>query len=134
LTAPLIHWILRSMLSIRFWRILTVIVIISILVLSLMPKPPEIPGGFKFADKVAHFIAYAVLSFLLFTSFFEGKKLSTVVIVAAVCLIYGGVIEVLQTFTHRQPEILDLTADLLGAVSGAAIGAGLNHRIISKSG
>jgi len=121
------------MLSKRFWRVLTIVVTVSILILSLIPKPPEIPGGFHFADKIAHFIAYAVLSFLLFTSLFEGKKLSTVVIVAAACMIYGGVIEILQTFTHRQPELWDLTADLFGAVCGAALGAVLNRRIRSKA-
>ena len=122
------------MLSKRFWRILTIVVTVSILVLSLVPSPPEIPGGFHFADKIAHFIAYAVLSFLLFTSLFEGKKLSTVLLVAALCLVYGGVIEILQIFTHRQPEILDLTADLFGAVCGAALGAGRTRRIRSKTG
>ena len=122
------------MLSKRFWCILTIVVTVSILVLSLVPSPPEIPGGFHFADKIAHFIAYAVLSFLLFTSLFEGKKLSTVLLVAALCLAYGGVIEILQIFTHRQPEILDLTADLFGAVCGAALGAGLNRRIRSRTG
>ena len=122
------------MLSKRFWRILTIVVTVSILVLSLVPSPPEIPGGFHFADKIAHFIAYAVLSFLLFTSLFEGKKLSTVLLVAALCLAYGGLIEILQIFTHRQPEILDLTADLFGAVCGAALGAGLNRRIRSRTG
>lgn len=121
------------MLSKRFWRVLTIVVTVSILILSLIPKPPEIPGGLHFADKIAHFIAYAVLSFLLFTSLFEGKKLSTVLIVAAACMIYGGVIEILQTFTHRQPELWDLTADLFGAVCGAALGAVLNRRIRSKA-
>ncbi len=121
------------MLSKRLWRVLTIVVTVSILILSLIPKPPEIPGGFHFADKIAHFIAYAVLSFLLFTSLFEGKKLSTVLIVAAACMIYGGVIEILQTFTHRQPELWDLTADLFGAVCGAALGAVLNRRIRSKT-
>ena len=122
------------MLSKRLWRVLTIVVTVSILILSLIPKPPEIPGGLHFADKIAHFIAYAVLSFLLFTSLFEGKKLSTVLIVAAACMIYGGVIEILQTFTHRQPELWDLTADLFGAVCGAALGAVLNRRIRSKTG
>ena len=122
------------MLSKRFWLILTIVVTVSILVMSLIPSPPQIPGELHFVDKVAHFIAYAVLSFLLFTSFFKGRKIGTVVIVTAVCLIYGGLIEILQIFTHRQPEILDLTADLIGAVCGAAIGAGLNHRIRSKTG
>ena len=121
------------MLSKRLWRVLTIVVTVSILILSLIPKTPEIPGGFHFADKIAHFIAYAVLSFLLFTSLFEGKKLSTVLIVAAACMIYGGVIEILQTFTHRQPELWDLTADLFGAVCGAALGAVLNRRIRSKT-
>lgn len=121
------------MLSKRFWRILTIVVTVSISVLSLLPSPPEIPGGFHLADKVAHFIAYAVLSFLLYAAFPEGKKITTGVIVAAVCLIYGGVIEILQTFTHRQPEIFDLAADLLGAISGAVIGVLLNQRIKSTS-
>lgn len=117
----------------RLGTILTIVVAGSILVLSLIPKPPEILGGFHLADKVAHFIAYQVLSFLLFTSFFEGKQVGAILIVAALCILYGGLIEILQIFTHRQPEIWDLVADLIGAVCGAAVGAGLSRRIRSKT-
>jgi VanZ family protein len=120
------------MFSLRFWRILTIVVTVSILVLSLLPDPPDIPGGFHFVDKIAHFIAYAVLGFLLFTSFFREKKAATVLLVAAVCLVYGGLIEILQAFTHRQPELWDLTADLLGAVCGAVLGSRLGTGIRSK--
>jgi len=120
------------MLSKRIWCILTIFMTVFILVLSLLPDPPEIPGGFQFSDKIAHFVAYAILSFLLIISFFGGKKISTVVIVAALCLVYGGLIEILQVCTHRQPEILDLAADFIGALSGAALGAGLSRRIRFK--
>ena len=121
------------MLHVRYWRILTAVVAVGIVVLSLLPEPPEIPGGFQFADKLAHFIAYLALSFLLFASISEekiaGKARMTVLIVAGLCILFGGLIEILQMFTGRQPELLDLTADLIGAVCGAVIGAGLRKHL-----
>ncbi len=119
--------------SLRWWRILTAVVAGSILILSLLPEPPEIPGNVRFADKIAHFAAYAVLAFLLFTSLFKAKKLRTVMLVTLLCLLYGGLIEFLQTFTHRQPEIWDLIADAIGAVGGAAAGAGLSRHVRPRS-
>ena len=119
--------------SLRWWRILTVVAAGSILILSLLPGPLEIPGNVRFADKIAHFAAYAVLGYLIFTSLFKGKELRTVVLVTLLCLLYGGLIEFLQTFTHRQPEIWDLVADAIGAVCGAAAGAGLSRRARSRS-
>jgi len=124
------------MLHIRFWRILAIVVAAASVVLSLLPDPPEIPGGFQFADKLAHLFAYLVLSFLVFASFFEGKRvgtaLITVMIAAALCVVFGGLIEILQIFTGRQPELWDLVADLIGAVCGAFIGAGLLRRFSGK--
>jgi len=121
------------MLRVRFWRILAIVVAAAIVILSLIPKPPEIPGGFHSADKIAHFIAYLVLSFLVFTSVSEertfGNRLSAILIVAGLCLFYGGLIEILQMFTGRQPELLDLAADLIGAVCGALVGVGLWKRL-----
>jgi VanZ family protein len=120
------------------WRRLSVILVAGgILFLSLIPKPPPLPAGFRFTDKIAHLLAYAVLSFLVFTAFFEGKPIGTVfttiLIVAAVCLLYGGLIEILQIFTRRHPELWDLTADLIGALCGASLAAGMSRRSRVKS-
>jgi VanZ family protein len=121
------------MLHLRFWRALTILVAAGIVVLSLLPKPPVMPVGINFADKVAHFFAYLVLGFLVFASVFLGRKagalLSTVLTVAALCLFFGGLIEVLQMFTGRQPEFWDLAADLIGGVSGAFVGIRFRRRL-----
>ena len=127
--------ILTSMLHVRAFRILAVLIAAGILVLSLLPKPPDIPVGFHFADKIAHFVAYLVLGFFVFVSISGGKRvgsaLLTVLIVAVACALFGGVIEILQMFTHRRPEFLDLSADLIGATCGALVGLGLRRRLES---
>jgi len=124
------------MLHARFWRILAIVVAAGIVILSLLPKPPEIPVGFHYGDKLAHFIAYLVLSFLVFTSLYAEKRgstvLSTILTVSALCLFYGGLIEILQMFFGRQAELLDLAADLIGAVCGAFVGVGVFRRIRRK--
>ena len=169
MTAAPFLWILCSMITLRSRRLLTIIVAASILILSLIPKPPEIPGGVHFADKIAHFIAYAALGFLMALSFFNGKayagkggsgnayasrgdsgqgngkqsdgsgearrggrsrrRFTTVLIVAALCILFGGLIEYLQTFTGRQAELLDMAADLVGAVCGAFVGSRFSRRV-----
>jgi VanZ family protein len=128
--------ILTYMFHVRVFRILTILVAVGILVLSLLPKPPEIPVGFHFADKIAHFLAYLVLGFFVFASVSGAKRIGSplmmVLIVAALCALFGGVIEILQMFTGRQPEFWDLAADLIGAVCGAFSGAGLWRRFRRK--
>ena len=121
------------MLKRRTLRILTIIVAASILVLSLVPNHPQIRGGFHLADKIAHFIAYLVLSFLVIVSYFEGKRgrtaLAAFVIVAVSCVLFGGLIEILQRFTGRLPELWDLAADVLGAAVGSLLGLAMRGRI-----
>lgn len=167
--APFLR-ILCSMLTMRSRRLLTIVVAVSILILSLIPKPPEIAGGVHFADKIAHFIAYAALGFLITVSFFNGqgrawkvrsgnvygsrndsspgnrkqgggqnirrsagmRRFTTVLIVAVLCILFGGLIEYLQTFTGRQAELWDMAADLTGAVCGALVGSWFNRRFLSK--
>jgi VanZ family protein len=121
------------MFHLRFWRILAIVVAVSIAVLSLLPKPPEIHIGVRFADKITHFAAYLVLSFLLFASIFKEKRtgtaLVTILTVSALCLFYGSLIEILQMLTGRRPEIWDLATDVIGAICGALIGSGLRRHL-----
>jgi VanZ family protein len=94
-----------------------------ILILSLLPYTPA--GFGQLSDKATHLIAYSVLACSFIFAFSAGKihfiLLSFISI--TVCTLYGGLIEILQNFTHRSPELLDFLADFLGSVTGTLIAA-----------
>jgi len=121
------------MLSLRVWRILTAVIAACILVLSLIPNPRYIPSGFRFADKIAHLVAYAMLGFMLVVSLGKGRKIPVLLVEVAACLVFGALIELLQSFTYRDPEFLDLVADLIGSVCGVGLGAAAAGRIHLKA-
>ena len=96
----------------------------AVFYLSLIPEPPQIVPGFKMVDKLEHLAAYTVLTFLL--AFVLSVKMPaarfslslSIVLMIAV----GALIEWLQSFTGRSPELADLAADAAGAVIGAVAG------------
>jgi VanZ family protein len=116
----------------------------GILLLSLLPDPPRIDLGVSYTDKIGHFAAYLVFGFmLLLCAAWRGAgagrspdagtarrphvrpgipPLAAAVVVVLVAVCYGGAIELLQHFTGRDTEILDVAADLAGAVAGSAVG------------
>ena len=108
----------------RRWLI-TAVLAVGILIVSLVPKMPDLDVGVSFADKIGHFGAYLVLGFMLFVSIpwkgLDGGwgRLRAVALTVAIAGVYGALIEVLQGFTGRQPELWDLAADLAGALAGA---------------
>jgi VanZ family protein len=104
-----------------------------ILVLSLIPQLPEVMAGFSFSDKLEHFGAYSVLGLFLFQSIERGNRKTTILLAVACCFAFGALIEFLQRFTHRQPEVWDLVADLLGALGGALVGAVILGRRTRRS-
>jgi VanZ family protein len=116
-TVPVL--ILRSVIGRKLRYTLTITVAVVILVLSLIPKPPDITSELRFGDKLAHFAAYFVLSLLIALAMAGKRKLTawTVAVLASFC--YGAVIEVLQHFTPRQMEALDLAFNLAGSLAGA---------------
>jgi len=99
--------------------IIFISIAIAILILSLVPKPPEIIGNFTYSDKIMHLIAYIALAlsmcFLLPSSSHPKKGIFSVLIISS---LYGAVIEFLQRFTGRTPEGLDLISDTAGASLG----------------
>ncbi len=117
--------ILVQRLSVLF----TIIILIIIGGLSLYPSPPDIhsrPG----MDKVFHFIAYAALGFFLYPLF--GKRKSDtekalllrtaaghIFLAVFIGTVYGGALEILQHFTGRTSDLIDLFADTAGSFSGA---------------
>jgi VanZ family protein len=95
------------------WRWLLALAMLAILVLSLLPPSPMLAGtGW---DKSNHMLGFGTLALLGHLSWPRRP-----VVVLAALLAYGGLIEVLQSFTpDRSAEWLDLVAD--------GVGLGLGH-------
>ena len=88
---------------------------VAVMVLSLWPLEPDAPSlGW---DKANHLAAFALLALLGCRAFPAHNG-----IVLASLLAYGGLIEVLQSFTdYRRAEWADLLADALGLTLGWAV-------------
>ncbi|MEA1910823.1 MAG: VanZ family protein [Spirochaetota bacterium] len=99
--------------------IIFISIALAILILSLVPKPPEIIREFALSDKVMHLGAYIALAFsmcFILPPSFSSKKTFYSVFISST--MYGAVIEFLQGFTGRTPEGLDLLSDAAGAAIG----------------
>jgi len=86
-----------------------------ILVLALLPTAADLPGtGW---DKGNHFLAFLVLTVLGCRAY-----PNHVVILLAGTVLYGGLIEVLQSFLpYRSAEWGDLAADAVGTLVGGTV-------------
>lgn len=70
-------------------------------------------------DKLLHFTAYFGLGCLICLAFKADRR----VIAATMGLVlFGGLLEIAQGFTGRDPSLYDELANMLGAVSGAGLG------------
>ncbi len=87
----------------------------AILLLALLPPGPDLPStGW---DKGNHVLAFTVLTVLGCRAYPE-----RIAAVLAGAILYGGLIEVLQSFTHyRSAEWADLVADAIGVIAGRAL-------------
>jgi len=99
----------------------------GILVLSSL-TPQELPdAAFIFWDKANHFVAYALGGFLAASALRVSRSIVRIAGAATLAVIivadFGALDELLQTFTPGRSggDILDWTADLLGAVAGALV-------------
>lgn len=94
-------------------RLCFTVSLISVSYLALMPLS-ELPD-IQLWDKANHFIAFFVLSFLLYFSFVEIGFCKVVMVL----LSYGLLLEVLQRLTSfRTFSWFDLFADFIGIVVG----------------
>lgn len=99
-----------------------IFIALAILILSLIPRPPELIREFSLGDKFMHLAAYIALAFsmcfVLPPSFRPGTTFVSVFIISS---LYGALIEFLQRFTGRSPEGLDLLFDAAGAALGVLL-------------
>ena len=100
----------KSLWRYGFWICACVILLMSL-------APPSIPMPTTGWDKANHALSFAVLG-LLGQWAWPGR---TAVVLTAL-LAYGGLIELLQSFTpDRVAEAIDLLADWVGLLLGAAV-------------
>ena len=85
--------------------------------LSLSPiLPDQLPAG---VDKIEHFLAYTLLTFLVMRGW-AGTRFLFLIFLAVV--LYGGALEGLQGLVPgRTIEIMDMLANVAGAVTGLII-------------
>lgn len=104
----------------RVSLILFIILFIVMSILMLIPNPPNIAQGIKSIDKFAHFAAFFMLSVLLALASGRdrGRKIRTLILSAVVLALYGIIIEQIQRYTGRNPELADFVADFAGIVAG----------------
>jgi len=102
------------------WRIFFWFTLLAVLILALIPTSPELPSSGW--DKTNHLVAFSVLFIIGRRSYSAQAQLFLGLV------LYGGLIEVLQSFTtYRLAEWGDLIADLVGLIIGYGI-----HALICK--
>ena len=91
---------------------------LAIVILSLAPLDgPDLPGS----DKSLHFLAYFVLTLGLLLGFVDQGSVRSVSIVLASSVMLGAAVELLQPVTGRHRDLLDLAANVAGAVGALVI-------------
>ena len=84
---------------------------------ELTPQPPQF-GGVLGWDKLLHFTAYFGLASMATMVVGARPKLAWTLLGV---ILFGGLLEILQGFTGRDPEILDFVANSMGAFAGLGV-------------
>ncbi|MEZ4855544.1 MAG: VanZ family protein [Gelidibacter sp.] len=101
-----------------------VVVYITLLTVFSLVNIADIPRlGSTFDDKIYHFIAYAILTFLLYYYFINIPIKRNIVLAAFTAIVYGIFMEFLQYLltNTRTADIYDVRADVFGIIFGAII-------------
>ncbi|MBE9489127.1 MAG: VanZ family protein [Bacteroidetes bacterium] len=103
------------LIAISYSLVLVILSLINIDIGSLAKFAPS------FSDKVYHFIAYSIFTWLWFNTFFyklNQKKNNTLLRVVILAIVFGIVIEILQReiTSTRVFELNDIIANVLGVL------------------
>jgi VanZ family protein len=110
-------------------RSATALLAAAILLVSMLPMPQPQMDKVPMADKFAHGLAYLALGFMLFASQLPGPRLRLVLAAVAACLVFGGLIELVQPLAGRHRELGDLIADFAGSAFGSLLALALGRRL-----
>lgn len=88
----------------------------------------------EFEDKIVHFLAYAILCFLVFLSFSLQKINKSLIYAALFAFVFGIILEFIQgIMPHaRVSELLDVVANTLGILVMTAILRWKKQTLIKK--
>lgn len=95
-----------------------------LIIFTLTTLPSQSLPSTSINDKIAHLLAYYFLGALLVLALFIQKKFKSfnkryLFFAAGICMLYGAADELHQMFIPgRFADILDWTADTIGAISG----------------
>lgn len=110
---------MKLLLAVNRWSLPILLVYLISLTIGSLGNVSAVPSlGFSFDDKIYHFLAYAVLTALLFNYLLTINLKSKIVISAVFAIIYGIIIEALQAILtdFRTPDYYDALANMLGAL------------------
>lgn len=97
----------------------------AIFISTHIPQVPKWVGQIAVSDKVMHFVAYLLLSSLLWFAVNPNKKVNwrkpAVWWVLFAVVWYGAIDEWLQMYVGRSADVRDFLADLVGAATGLGI-------------
>lgn len=106
----------------RFWNFLPAFFCGMVIYILSTTGSIQLPESFFSSDKIGHFVAYGVLSFLILVGCFKEGRVTRPKIVWTIllCTIYGVLLEIIQYtfYPDRLFETGDAIANLIGAVGG----------------
>ena len=101
----------------HFWQVIGWCGVLTVIFLTLMPKPPSVPGFLSW-DKAQHVIAYAGLMWWYRQSF--SPQIGWIVFM----VVLGVGLECIQGMTdYRYFEYADMVANSLGVICGVLLAA-----------
>ena len=103
--------------------LLALLGLLAIAILSLIPRKFNYPDGPLISlDLVVHFGCYCLVGFCaLYRRFTFGSAVAAV----AALIMFGGVIELVQSQIGRSADVMDFIANTLGALAGYTTVMGL---------
>jgi VanZ family protein len=108
--------------------IITIIIWLLLLLLIVAGSlSPNISTPEKYhLDKIIHFGAYMLLTFI---AYFSSKNRRTLITAVVILIMIGGGIEIIQTFIpERSGTIGDFAADILGVIVGGIFALKIKKR------
>jgi VanZ family protein len=118
----------------RVWRIISLGWMGLIFYLSSKSNLPA-PDLFRGEDKLAHFVVFGILGFLLACSLgprYPGRPLTGTLLIILMVIGYGLFDEAHQYFVpNRDSSLMDVAADAAGGFAAAIAWVGLRGRVFS---
>ncbi len=108
-------------------QIFGLVVVTGVITVLSLIQGPTAQKAVIVTDKFSHMVGYAALGFFtapVVRHLFRSRPVSTLA-ADVLALLYaaslGGILELLQQYTGRHPELADLAADAAGGLLGIAV-------------